>query len=85
MTSYGLNSSFKIPFTGASTVFPEKAFTAAIPVFGKPENFDEMVGEICSLIKTYHFKVLGGCCGTNDVFIEKLAITLHEINKIHKT
>ncbi len=49
------------------------------------ENFDEMVGEICSLIKTYHFKVLGGCCGTNDVFIEKLAIALHEINKIHKT
>jgi len=36
-------------------------------------NFDEMISEIDSLIKTYDFKIAGGCCGTNDVFIEKLS------------
>jgi len=39
----------------------------------KQENFEEMVDEICYLIKHFNFKILGGCCGTNDIFIEKLA------------
>lgn len=40
------------------------------------ENFDEMLDEIIYLINKYHFKILGGCCGTDNVFIEKLATKL---------
>jgi S-methylmethionine-dependent homocysteine/selenocysteine methylase len=40
------------------------------------ENFDEMLDEIIYLINKYHFKILGGCCGTDHVFIEKLAAKL---------
>jgi S-methylmethionine-dependent homocysteine/selenocysteine methylase len=47
-------------------------------------NFDEMVSDIYSLIKKYDFNVMGGCCGTNEIFIEKLAIMLQEFNKTHK-
>ena len=37
------------------------------------ESFDEMIDEMSYLIEKYNFKILGGCCGTNDHFIEKLA------------
>lgn len=37
------------------------------------ENFDEMLEEMFYLVNKYHFKILGGCCGTDNIFIEKLA------------
>lgn len=36
-------------------------------------NFDEMVDEMCVLHKEFGMKILGGCCGTDDLFISKLA------------
>jgi len=42
------------------------------------EDFDEMIDEMIYLIKRYNFKIAGGCCGTNAVFIEKLAEKLKE-------
>lgn len=37
------------------------------------EDFDEMVGEMLYLANEHRFKILGGCCGTDNVFLEKLA------------
>jgi len=37
------------------------------------ENFDEMIDQINFLQNKFHLKILGGCCGTNDQFIGKLA------------
>jgi len=80
------NSPYLKRFAGiqanSSSLCPEELNNNPILQVG---NFDEMVSEICSLIKKYDFKVLGGCCGTNGIFIEKLAIMLQEFNKTHKT
>jgi S-methylmethionine-dependent homocysteine/selenocysteine methylase len=40
------------------------------------DDFDGMVKEMIFLKNHYGFKILGGCCGTNDVFIDKLARAL---------
>jgi len=45
------------------------------------ENFDVMIDEMCYLIKKYSFKILGGCCGTDDIFLEKLSKKLKDITK----
>lgn len=37
------------------------------------EDFDEMVDKMLYLANEHQLKILGGCCGTDDVFIEKLA------------
>lgn len=74
-----LNSQLPKRFLGiqanASTLSPEELNNCGIL---HQENFDEMINEIFFLIKKYDFKILGGCCGTNDIFIEKLAKRLHE-------
>ncbi len=79
------NSPYLKRFAGlqanASTLSPEELNNNTVL---QVENFDEMVSEICSLIKTNDLKVLGGCCGTNEIFIEKLAVVLQEFNKVHK-
>lgn len=54
----------------ASSLSPEELNNCGIL---HQENFDEMIDEICYLITRYNFKILGGCCGTDNVFIEKLA------------
>lgn len=75
-----LNSQLLKRFLGvqanASTLSPEELNNCGIL---QQENFDEMNNEICYLIMKYNFKILGGCCGTNDIFIEKLSERLHEI------
>jgi S-methylmethionine-dependent homocysteine/selenocysteine methylase len=42
------------------------------------EDFDEMVDEMIYLANEHQLKILGGCCGTDDVFIEKLAIKIKQ-------
>lgn len=44
------------------------------------ENFDDMVREMLYLVKKHHFKILGGCCGTNGEFMETLAKQLITTN-----
>lgn len=36
------------------------------------DNFDENISSMCVLHNEYNFKILGGCCGTNEIFIEEL-------------
>jgi S-methylmethionine-dependent homocysteine/selenocysteine methylase len=54
----------------SSSLSPEELNNCGIL---KQENFDEMIDQMNYLRETFHFKILGGCCGTNDQFIEKLA------------
>ena len=42
-------------------------------------NYDEMVSEMIFLANEYHLKILGGCCGTDNVFLEKLAEKISKI------
>jgi Homocysteine/selenocysteine methylase (S-methylmethionine-dependent) len=37
------------------------------------EDFDEMVDEMLYLANEHQHKILGGCCGTDNIFLEKLA------------
>ncbi len=39
-------------------------------------DFKEMASEMLELHQNYGLKVLGGCCGTNDEFLEGLAIAI---------
>lgn len=36
-------------------------------------DFDQMIEEMLVLKRQYNFKIFGGCCGTNEVFIDRLA------------
>lgn len=36
-------------------------------------NFDEMIHDMLDLQREFGFKIFGGCCGTDDHFIDKLA------------
>jgi len=40
------------------------------------EDFDEIIDQMSYLVDKFNFKIVGGCCGTNDQFIEKLAVKL---------
>ena len=42
-------------------------------------DFDEMVGEMMRLHREFGLKILGGCCGTDDRFLEKLASAMTEM------
>ena len=46
-------------------------------------DFTNMVEEMCFLQKHFGFKIFGGCCGTNDKFIEMLSEKI--IRNIHNT
>ena len=37
------------------------------------DDFDNIINEILFLNKQYNLKIVGGCCGTNDKFIENLS------------
>jgi S-methylmethionine-dependent homocysteine/selenocysteine methylase len=54
----------------ASSLSPEELNNCGIL---QQENFDEMIDQMNYLHEKFHFKILGGCCGTNDQFIDKLA------------
>lgn len=62
----------------ASSLSPEELNNCGIL---HQEDFDDMIDEMCYLITKYNFKILGGCCGTDNVFIEKLAKRIRYINK----
>lgn len=59
-----------------SSLSPEELNNSGILI---RENFDTMIDEMCYLIKKYNFKILGGCCGTDDIFLEKLSKKLKDI------
>ncbi|MCE1198021.1 MAG: homocysteine S-methyltransferase family protein [Marinilabiliales bacterium] len=40
------------------------------------EDFDEMVEVMQALRQRYHLQILGGCCGTDHHFLEKLAASM---------
>lgn len=42
------------------------------------ENFEKMVQYMDDLRKIFGFKVFGGCCGTNDIFFDRLCRMLHK-------
>lgn len=74
------NSKFLERFTGiqsnASLLSPEELNNCGIL---HTEDFDEIVNEMIIIKNNYKFKIFGGCCGTNDKFMESLTIRL--INK----
>ncbi|NJO91666.1 MAG: homocysteine S-methyltransferase family protein [Chloroflexia bacterium] len=37
------------------------------------DDFDNIISEMLILRKDFNLKIFGGCCGTNDTFIAKLA------------
>lgn len=68
------NSSYINRFCGiqanASPLSPEELNNCGVL---RQSNFDEMVDEMEILYKKFGLKILGGCCGTDGVFINKLA------------
>ena len=56
--------------SNASSLSPEELNNCGIL---QQEDFDEMIDEMSYLTANYNFKILGGCCGTDNIFIEKLA------------
>ena len=56
--------------SNSSSLSPEELNNCGVL---RQENFDEMIDQMNDLREKFHFKILGGCCGTNDQFIEKLA------------
>jgi S-methylmethionine-dependent homocysteine/selenocysteine methylase len=37
------------------------------------DDFEKIISEMCFLKSEFNFKIFGGCCGTNDKFIESLS------------
>lgn len=64
---------FKGVQANASELSPEELNNSGVLQKG---NFDKMTAEMMILKKEFGIKVLGGCCGTDNVFIEKLAKSL---------
>lgn len=60
----------------SSSLSPEELNNNAVL---QPGNFDDMVSEMSYLATQYHLKIFGGCCGTDNVFIEKLADSIRKI------
>lgn len=68
------NSRFLDRFKGiqsnASIMTPEELNNCNIL---QQDDFEEIINAMCFLQKEFNFKIFGGCCGTNDKFIESLA------------
>ncbi|MCB2222233.1 MAG: homocysteine S-methyltransferase family protein [Bacteroidetes bacterium] len=45
------------------------------------DDFSNLVDEMHFLQQQFHFKIFGGCCGTNDVFINRLCDKIKITNK----
>lgn len=54
----------------ASSLSPEELNNSSVYHHG---NFDLMVNEILELTLQYNLKILGGCCGTDSIFLDMLA------------
>jgi len=42
-------------------------------------HFEEMIDEMVGLCQHFDLKIFGGCCGTNDQFIENLSEKLSRL------
>ena len=69
-------SRFKGIQANASTLGPEELNNCGILQEG---DFDVMIEEMLFLYEKYDLKVFGGCCGTNDKFIEDLSLKMKDI------
>lgn len=58
----------------ASILEPEELNNCKIV---KQDNFNNIINEMISLHRQYDLKILGGCCGTNENFIELLSSQLN--------
>lgn len=74
LNELNFNSTFIKRFCGiqanASSLSPEELNNCGVL---HKSNFDEMVDKMDVLHKEFGLKILGGCCGTDGVFIRKLA------------
>lgn len=61
---------FKGIQANASILSPEELNNCEIL---KQEDFNTMIDEIQILYKQFDLKIFGGCCGTNDIFIDELS------------
>lgn len=69
VNSFQLNRFMGIQ-ANASSLSPEELNNCGIL---HQEDFDQMIDQMIELKETSGIKILGGCCGTNEAFIEKLA------------
>ncbi len=54
----------------ASTLSPEELDNCTIT---QQNDFNIMIEEMNTLFNNFNFKIFGGCCGTDEIFIEKLS------------
>lgn len=66
---------FKGIQANASILSPEELNNSSVL---QQNDFSIVVDEMLLLYKQFGLKILGGCCGTNDVFIDKLARKITE-------
>lgn len=64
---------FKGVQANASSLSPEELNNCGVL---KVENFRTNISEMVNLYKHFGFKVFGGCCGTNEIFMKDLAANL---------
>ena len=57
----------------ASILSPEQLDNCTIT---QQNDFNIMINEMKTLYNKFNFKIFGGCCGTNDIFIERLSKNL---------
>jgi S-methylmethionine-dependent homocysteine/selenocysteine methylase len=67
---------FKGIEANASILSPEELNNCGIL---QQNDFNTMIDEMLILYKQFNLKIFGGCCGTNDVFIDHLANSLISI------
>lgn len=72
-------SRFKGIMANASSLSPEELDNCGVL---HREDFDIMINEMQLLREQFNLKILGGCCGTNDAFLNGLSNNL--ANTIHK-
>lgn len=62
----------------ASILSPEELNNCGVL---QQDDFDKIIDEMLLLQEQYNLKIIGGCCGTNDNFIENLSKKI--INTVH--
>ncbi|WP_439185663.1 homocysteine S-methyltransferase family protein [Carboxylicivirga taeanensis] len=74
---------FKGIQSNASILTPEELNNCNIL---KQDDFEKIISEMCFLQNDFNFRIFGGCCGTNNEFMnalaEKLTSTMHDIDCI---
>ncbi|MDP2722042.1 MAG: homocysteine S-methyltransferase family protein [Bacteroidales bacterium] len=67
---------FKGIQANSSALSPEELNNCTVLHCG---DFEEMIDEMIDLYQHFDLKIFGGCCGTNDQFIEKLSAQLSRL------